>query len=62
MQKRLDISFRKNFHVTDKISIQYEFNIFNLTNTTSLDVPQDQTQIRQNDACSASAFVASERL
>ena len=48
MQKRLDISIRKNFHATNRISILYEFNIFNLTNTTSLDVPQDQTQIRQN--------------
>ena len=26
--------------------MQYEFNIFNVTNTTSLDVPQNQTQIR----------------
>ena len=39
MQKRLDISIRKNFHVTDRISALYEFNIFNLTNTTSFDVP-----------------------
>jgi len=60
MQKRLDISIRKNFHATDKISILYEFNIFNLTNTTSLDVPQDQTQIRQNDACSESAYEGAE--
>jgi hypothetical protein len=36
--------------------LQYEFNIFNVTNTTSLDVPQNQTQIRQNSACSASAI------
>jgi hypothetical protein len=35
--------------------VQYEFNLFNVTNTTSLDVPQDQTQIRQNDACSTIA-------
>jgi hypothetical protein len=56
MQKRLDVSFRKSFHPTERISLQYEFNIFNLTNTTSLDVPQDQTQIRQNDACSNTAF------
>ena len=60
MQKRLDISIRKNFHATDKISILYEFNIFNLTNTTSMDVPQDQTQIRQNDACSESAYEGAE--
>jgi hypothetical protein len=29
-----------------------------VTNTTSLDVPQNQTQIRQNSACSASAIAA----
>lgn len=56
MQKRLDISIRKNFHVTERVAVQYEFNIFNVTNTTSMDVPQDQTQIRQNDACSNSAL------
>jgi hypothetical protein len=56
LQKRLDISFRKAFHPTSRIAVLYEFNIFNVTNTTSLDVPQDQTQIRQNDACSTSAF------
>jgi hypothetical protein len=55
MQKRLDISFRKSFHPTSRISVLYEFNIFNITNTTSLDVPQDQTQIRQSDACSTTA-------
>jgi hypothetical protein len=54
-QKRLDISFHKSFHPTSRISVLYEFNIFNVTNTTSLDVPQDQTQIRQNDACSNTA-------
>jgi hypothetical protein len=56
MQKRLDISFRKSFHVNDRIAVQYEFNIFNVTNTTSLDVPQDQTQIRQNDSCANNAY------
>jgi hypothetical protein len=55
-QKRLDISVRKSFKVTDRFAVQYEFNIFNVTNTTSLDVPQNQTQIRQNSACSASAI------
>jgi hypothetical protein len=55
-QKRLDISIRKTFHLTEKLALQYEFNIFNVTNITSLDVPQNQTQIRQNSACSASAI------
>jgi len=51
-QKRLDLSIRKGFRITEKITAQYELNVFNLTNTTSMDVPQDQAQIRQNDACS----------
>jgi hypothetical protein len=58
MQKRLDISIRKSFHPTQRVAVLYEFNIFNVTNTTSLDVPQDQTQIRQNFGCSTSAYAA----
>jgi hypothetical protein len=58
MQKRLDLSLRKNFHVTEKVGLQYEFNVFNVTNTTSLDVPMDQGQIRQNYSCSNSATSA----
>ncbi|HWF38270.1 MAG TPA: hypothetical protein VG322_07115, partial [Candidatus Acidoferrales bacterium] len=57
-QKRLDISVRKDFLVERKFTLQYQFNVFNVTNTTSLDVPQDQTQIRQNFGCSASAIAA----
>ncbi|MGA2634003.1 MAG: TonB-dependent receptor [Terracidiphilus sp.] len=57
-QYRLDLSIRKNIHASDKFNVQYEFNIFNVTNTTSLDVPQDQGQIRQNSACSVSATLA----
>ncbi len=57
-QKRLDISIRKEFKITGKIKGQYEFNIFNITNTTSYDIPQDQAQIRQNSACSVSATAA----
>jgi hypothetical protein len=57
-QKRLDLSIRKNFHITEKVGLQYELNAFNITNTTSLDVPQDQAQIRQNSSCSNSAIAA----
>jgi hypothetical protein len=57
-QKRLDLSLRKTFHATGKLTMQYEFNVFNVTNTTSLDVPMDQAQIRQNSACSNSAITA----
>jgi hypothetical protein len=51
-QKRADISFRKNFQITEKISLLYAFNVFNIFNNTSLDVPQNQTQIAQSDGCS----------
>jgi hypothetical protein len=57
-QKRLDLSLRKSFHITEKINMLYEFNVFNVTNTTSMDVPQDQAQIRQNSACSNTALIA----
>jgi hypothetical protein len=57
-QKRLDLSIRKGFRITEKMRGQFEFNIFNLTNTTSLDIPQDQAQIRQNNGCSATAINA----
>jgi hypothetical protein len=52
MQKRLDLSIRKSFKVRNNISVLYNFDVFNVFNETSLDVPQDQTQIRQADACS----------
>jgi hypothetical protein len=59
VQKRLDISVRKNFQFNGKLDVQFEFNVFNVTNTTSLDVPMDQGQIRQNSACSAAAQAVS---
>jgi Carboxypeptidase regulatory-like domain len=53
-QKRADISLRKTFKVTDRLGIQYSFNVFNLFNTTSLDVPQNSAAIRQTSyACSS---------
>ena len=58
-QKRLDMSIRKTFHITERITAQYELNAFNITNTTSLDIPQDQAQIRQPYACSNTAVAAS---
>jgi hypothetical protein len=58
MQKRLDLSIRKEFHITDRYSLRYDFNIFNVFNTTSMDIPQNQTEIRQASACSNSAIAA----
>ena len=54
-QKRLDLSLRKAVMVKQRFNIEYQFNVFNFTNTTSLDIPQDQTQIRQSYACSATS-------
>ena len=50
-QKRLDISVRKQFKVSDRLNLQYGFNVFNVFNTTSMDVPQNQTQVAQGGAC-----------
>ena len=57
-QKQLNLQVRKDFHPTERFTVRYDFNMFNVTNTTSLDVPQNQTEIRQSDACSNSANAA----
>jgi hypothetical protein len=50
-QKRADVSIRKQFHIGDHFNAQYEFNVFNVTNTTSLDIPQDSITIGQAYTC-----------
>jgi hypothetical protein len=40
-QRRADISFVKLTQLTERLSVKYTFDIFNLTNTTSFDVPID---------------------
>jgi hypothetical protein len=57
-QKRVDLSLRKGFRISEKMKGQFEFNVFNLTNTVSPDIPQDQAQIRQNNGCSSTAIGA----
>ena len=57
-QKQLNLSLRKTFHIKERYGVQYDFNVFNVFNTTSLDVPMNQAQIRQNFACSTSATEA----
>jgi hypothetical protein len=56
-QNRVDISVRKEFRLSDRVHMRYAFNVFNLTNTTSMDVPQNSTQIGQKGAC-ATAFTS----
>jgi len=46
-QKSANVSIHKVFHFGDRYAAQYEFNVFNLTNTTSLDIPQNTTTIGQ---------------
>jgi len=58
LQKRLDLSIRKGFKITERLRLEYELNAFNITNTTSPDIPQDQAQIRQNNGCSTTAISA----
>ena len=40
-QKRADISFVKTTFVTERVSVKYTFDVFNLTNTPSFDIPID---------------------
>jgi hypothetical protein len=38
-QRRADISLVKATRVTERVSVKYTFDVFNLTNTTSYDIP-----------------------
>ena len=40
-QKRADISIIKTTRVNDRVAVRYSFDIFNLTNTPSFDIPVD---------------------
>jgi hypothetical protein len=40
-QKRADISFVKTTQFKERLTLRYSFDIFNLTNTTSFDIPID---------------------
>jgi hypothetical protein len=45
-QRRADISLAKMTALTERVSMKYTFDVFNLTNTPSFDIPQDN--ITQN--------------
>jgi hypothetical protein len=40
-QRRADISLVKATRVTERVSVRYSFDVFNLTNTASFDIPVD---------------------
>jgi len=52
-QNQLNISVRKMFKISERVSMRYGFNVFNLTNSTSMDIPQNGPQIGQHGACSS---------
>jgi len=44
-QRRADISLMKTMQITERSSLQFRFDVFNLTNTASFDIPiNDVTQ------------------
>jgi len=46
-QKRADVSFVKITQITERYSLKYSFDIFNLTNTASFDIPIDDVSQNQ---------------
>jgi hypothetical protein len=48
-QKRADLSLSKGLHIGDRFAALYSFNVFNLTNTPSFDVPNNSASIGQGD-------------
>ena len=40
-QRRADISIVKTTQITERVTLRYTFDVFNLTNTASFDIPID---------------------
>ena len=47
-QKRADASLLKQTHLTDRYTLKYTFDVYNLTNTASFDVPGNEVNQNQN--------------
>lgn len=47
-QKRADISIVKNTQLTERVAMKYAFDVFNLTNTASFDIPLDDVTQNEN--------------
>lgn len=47
-QKRADVSISKSLRVGGRVAALYSFNVFNLTNTPSFDVPSNSASIGQS--------------
>ncbi len=44
-QKRVDLTIQKTFRIRQRYGLNYQFEVFNLTNTPSFDVPQNNVQL-----------------
>ncbi len=47
-QRRLDVSFVKMTNITERINLRFSFDVFNVTNTPSFDIPIDDVNQNQN--------------
>jgi len=60
MQEQLNLSLTKSLRFADRYAAIYSFNVFNVTNTPSFDIPNDSASIAQGDvgnpAANESAF------
>jgi hypothetical protein len=61
-QRSLDLSVRKEFHIKGRVDMLYSFNVYNITNTTSMDVPQDSATIGQHGSCANNYLTGSGAL
>jgi hypothetical protein len=46
-QKRMDVTLLKTTQITERVSLKYQLDIFNVTNTTSFDIPIDDVSQNQ---------------
>jgi hypothetical protein len=47
-QKRADITLQKEIHATERYDVRYQFEVFNVTNTPSFDVPNNDISLSPN--------------
>jgi hypothetical protein len=47
-QKRADMTLQKDFHATERYTLRYQFEVFNVTNTPSFDVPYNDISLSPN--------------
>lgn len=47
-QRRADMTLQKEVHLTERYGLRYQFEVFNVTNTPSFDVPTNDIQLSPN--------------